>query len=240
MGEKQAENQCHCCDDNTVNNYRKWVGHTLWPLPLIFLPDLVIIGRRWYPDCELYIVRELQENHIQSLFLQTIWLLARLAKTNLSLCLSSLVCWSFSSSLDCWNWGLLRMRNRFSGMGGISSGRTVDVTTSSCSFISGLSSSALHMRNSLNKGNWSRLQLLALIKCRYLFFSFFFFTFLDFFFFFFLDSFSDSSDSEDESDELSESLELLELEDARALSFLAFLAVNKNSSLSIIILICLY
>lgn len=132
------------------------------------------------------------------------------------------------------------MRNRFSGMGGISSGRTVDVTTSSCSFITGLSSSALQMRNSLNKGNWSRLQLLVLIKCRYLFFSFFFFTFLDFFFFFFLDSFSDSSDSEDESDELSESLELLELEDARALSFLAFLAVNKNSSLSILILICLY
>lgn len=131
------------------------------------------------------------------------------------------------------------MRNRFSGMGGISSGRTVDVTTSSCSFISGLSTSVLQMRNSLKESNRPRLQLSVLIKCRYLFFSFFFFNFL-FFFFFFLDSFSDSSDSEDESDELSESLELLELEDARALSFLAFLAVNKNSSLSILIFICLY
>lgn len=130
------------------------------------------------------------------------------------------------------------MRNRFSGMGGISSGRTVDVTTSSCSFISGLSTSVLQMHNSLKESNRPKLQLSVLIKCRYLFFSFFFFNFLFFFFFFFLDSFSDSSDSEDESDELSESLELLELEDA--LSFLAFLAVNKNSSLSILIFICLY
>lgn len=131
------------------------------------------------------------------------------------------------------------MRNRFSGMGGISSGRTVDVITSSCSFISGLSTSDLQMHNSLNGSNRSRLQLAVVINRRYLFFSFFFFNFLFFFFFFFLDSFSDSSDSEDESDELSESLELLELEDARALSFLAFFAVKKHSSSSVLTVICL-
>lgn len=120
------------------------------------------------------------------------------------------------------------MRNRFSGTGGISSGRTVDVTTSSCSFISGLSTSTLQMYNSLNKSNRSRLQW-SVLKFWYLFFSFFFFSFLAFFFFFFFDSFSDSSDSEDESDELSELLELLELDDTLSLTFLAFFAVNKNS-----------
>lgn len=129
------------------------------------------------------------------------------------------------------------MRNRFSGMGGISSGRTVDVTTSSCSFISELSTCDLQMYNSFSEANRCRLQL-SVSKCRYLFFSsFFFFNFLAFFFFFFLDSFSDSEDSEDESDELSESLELLELEDPRFLSFLVFFAANKNSSLSIRIVI---
>lgn len=39
------------------------------------------------------------------------------------------------------------MRNRFSGMGGISSGRTVDVTKSSCSFSSELS--ALDLREEM-------------------------------------------------------------------------------------------
>lgn len=57
---------------------------------------------------------------------------------------SSLIRWLLSASFDIWtDWGLLLMRNRFSGMGGISSGRTVDVTNSSCSFSSTLSASDL-------------------------------------------------------------------------------------------------
>lgn len=65
-------------------------------------------------------------------------------QTNLSLGLSSLIRGSFSASFELWTgWGLLLMRNRFSGMGGISSGRTVDVTNSSCSFSSALSASDL-------------------------------------------------------------------------------------------------
>lgn len=125
----------------------------------------------------------------------------------LSLGLSSLCLLSFSaSSFAFWTArGLLLMRNLFSGMGGISSGRTVDVTTSSCSFSS------------------------APLSASELFFSFFFCFFFSFFAFFlrFLDSFSDSSESEEESEELSESLELLlELEEARSLFFASFFALD--------------
>lgn len=123
--------------------------------------------------------------------------------------LSSLFDGFFSaSSFGFWpTCGLLLMRNRFSGMGGISSGRTVDVTSSSCSFSSALSASDF-------------------------FFSFFFCFFFSFFafFFFFLDSFSDSSESE-ESDELLESLELLlELGEARSFFFSSFFALDLGTS----------
>lgn len=101
------------------------------------------------------------------------------------------------------------MRNRFSGMGGISSGRTVDVTKSSCSFSSVLSASGLFISFS--------------------FFSFFLSFFA--FFFSFLDSFSDSSESDDDSDELLESLELLlELEEAFSFFFSAFFALDLGMS----------
>lgn len=129
----------------------------------------------------------------------------------LSLGLSSLLGGSFSdSSFVFWTaWGLLLMRNRFSGMAGISSGRTVEVTSSSCSFSSALSASDL-------------------------FFSFFFCFFFSFFafFFFFLDSFSDSSVSEEDCDELSESLELLLelLEGALSLFFSSFFALDLGTS----------
>lgn len=157
-----------------------------------------------------------------------------LKQTHLSLGLSSLCLLSFSaSSLGfCTASGLLLMRNLFSGMGGISSGRTVDVTTSSCSFSSALSASEL-VKHKISR-SLSSYQVGVSVKKiwekkRYLFFSFFFCFFFSFFAFFlrFLDSFSDSSDSEEESDELSESLELLlELEEARSLFFASFFAVR--------------
>lgn len=130
----------------------------------------------------------------------------------LSLGLSSLCRCSFSASSSFGFWtacGLLLMRNRFSGIGGISSGRTVDVTNSSCSFSSALSGSDLLV-------------------------SFFFFCFFFCFFalfFRFLDSLSDSSDSEEDSEELSESLELLlELEEAFSFFFSFFFALDLGMS----------
>lgn len=126
----------------------------------------------------------------------------------LSLGRSSLLrCSLPTSSFTFWTVGLLLIRNRFSGMGGISSGRTVDVTNSSCSFSSALSASDF-------------------------IFSFFCFLFCFFAFFFrFLDSFSDSSLSEDESEELSESLELpLELEEVLSFFFASFFALDLGMS----------
>lgn len=153
-------------------------------------------------------------------------------QTYLSLCLSSLFRGSFSgSSFDFWaSWGLLLMRNRFSGMGGISSGRTVDVTNSSCSFSSALSASDLGKHcSSENKTLGTVYTADSENKWRYLFFSFFFCFFFSFFtfFFLFLDSFSDSSESEEDADELAESVELLlELEEARSFFFPSFFAAN--------------
>lgn len=88
-------------------------------------------------------------------------------QTNLSLGLSSFFGWTFSaSSFGFWTaWGLLLMRNRFSGMGGISSGRTVDVTTSSCSFSSALSASDL-MNESIAAQNKDTRYCLHCRQCK--------------------------------------------------------------------------
>lgn len=121
--------------------------------------------------------------------------------------LSSLFCCSFLGSSFSVCWGLRLIRNLFSGMGGISSGRTVEETISSSSF----SSSA-----------W--------IASDFAFFCFFlfFFCFLAFFFFF-LDSFSDSSVSEES--ELSDSLELLLDPDEACFFFLSsFFAFDLGTS----------
>lgn len=159
----------------------------------------------------------------------TQWLLATQANPSLGL---SRIRGSFSASFDFWTaWGLLLMRNRFSGMGGISSGRTVDVTSSSCSFSSALSASTLGQTLQLRLAALSIAYTTGRLKyeqeLKYLFFSFFlrFFCFFVFFFFFF-DSFSESSESEEESDELSESLELLELEEACSRFFSPFFAAT--------------
>lgn len=115
---------------------------------------------------------------------------------------------SFSSTLG----GLFLIRNRFSGMGGISSGRTVDNGCASV-FSSSLSLDELFL----------------------LFFLFFFsflcfFEFLLCFFFRFLDFSSEAlSESDDESEDDSESLELsesLDEEDDLCLFFSSFLALD--------------